>query len=63
MRLLPTTKYPNRLEATLRDLGFGALRKVDPETLDKIKDTGKPFMGKNIGTTLNSLPDDWDKRD
>jgi hypothetical protein len=58
------TGYTNRLEATLRDLdGLGALRKADPETLDKIKDIGKPFMGKNIGTTLNSIPDDLKKRD
>ena len=35
-----------KLEA-LRDLdGLGALRKLDPETLDRIKDIGKP-----IGTT------------
>jgi hypothetical protein len=59
-----TTEYPNGLEATLRELGgLGALRKVDPETLDKIKNIGKPFVGKNIGRTLNSLPEDWDKRD
>jgi hypothetical protein len=50
--------------AALRDLdGFGALRKLDPDTLDKIKDIGKPFMGKPPGRTLNSLPDDWDKRE
>jgi hypothetical protein len=58
------TGYTTRLEATLRDLdGLGAVRKLDPETVDKIKDVGKPIGGKNIGTTLNSIPDDWDKRD
>jgi hypothetical protein len=48
----------------LRDLdGLGALRRLDPEALDKIKDIGKPSMGKNIGTTLNIIPDDLKKRD
>ena len=47
-----------KLEA-LRDLdGLGALRKLDPETLDRIKDIGKP-----IGTTLKSIPDHVKKRD
>jgi hypothetical protein len=45
-----------KLEA-LRDLdGLGVLRKLDSETLDKIKDIGKPFLGRNMGTTLNSIP-------